>query len=859
MAKRFSSTFYSAKSVLYVVEIWDSAYSGTVTPFTISGNNFQLQQAGSGDKILNHMSPTSCQFDFFVQNTTHEGLITDLIDATEGRFTVAIFQSTTTNLYWAGQIVADIGSIEEAYYPYAFTIRATDGLGLLKTVDYKDTGGAYTGKDRSIDIIKRCIKKLPYVAVHYTSSSPFISTILDIWAAGMTNIGTGTCALYQSYIDNSVWQTYEKGVEKYTNCYDVIEHILKPFIARITQRNGQFLIENIFYRTESIVIQRKYSRDGGLLDTGNFFGTNTINQTANGALLAGAQYEFFPGLLEAHHTYKSNTRRNFLESAAALNDTSTLLDIKKPINANGGSSTLRLTGNVVLSLQSLDPDITFGSPFEPFCIIFRINLFLDTVGLSRPYTVLPTFQVNYGATEWAASPGFYIALRIDNAAFLVNTTSDVFTFTQGVDVMTPVMPESCEDFSISFDVESIQKYSGGTYNLADFEIGFQLNNQWLEVYSYGNPAITEDEVEYETINTTNTTNTAKLEQDSIIGTSSDPNSLGALWIKPSSTFTLANVWQTGIATPNTLLEQLVTKIAMSGQYAPTKRLNGVLYGTIDKLNRVLWEGEYYLFLGGTWNADMDELTGDWVLLRYDVNFTPSPPIKKIKKGPDPPTHPPSNGLGGASYEMVAKPPATLLYPVAATTSAVALLSGAITTLPISGTATDGDFYIGDTVTIVNPLTGEFTNLTVTANSVAGDTSVAVSGTLSGQYPANAPIIKKPKIGGSDLPPLGNPLQILQVNAAGTGLQYYSQSQQVTTGVNYTFALPAKRWAVAVSIESAAQTITIGKTSGAGDYSTLDVVSGEPNTVTLFVYGGASGTNIFFAGISVSTIITILTV
>lgn len=857
MAKRFSSTFYSTKNVLYVVEIWDTAFSGTVTQFTISANNFQLQQAGSGDKILSHMSPTSCQFDFFVENTAHEGLITDLIEANEGRFTVVIFRSGS--LYWAGQIVADIGSIEEAYYPYAFTIRATDGIGLLKTIDYKDTGGAYTGKDRALDVIKKCLKKLPYTSIHYTSSSPFASTILDVWAAGMTNIGTGTCSLYQSYIDNSVWQTYDKGVEKYTNCYDVIDNILTTFFARITQRNGIFLIENIFYRSEVTVIQRTYSRDGGLLGAGNYAIISDINQTPNGALLAGAQYEFFPGLAKAQHTYKSNTRRNFLAGAATLDENSTLLDIKKPINQNNGSSTLRLTGNIVLSIKSLDPDITFGSPFEPFCLIFRVNLFLDTVGLARAYTVLPTFQVSYGLTEWVASPGFYIAVRIDNAAFLVNTTSDVFTFTQGVDIMTPVMPESCDDFTISFDVESIQKYSGGTYNLADFDITFKLENQWLEVYSYGSPAITEDEIEYETINTTNTTNTATIEQESLIGTSSDPNSLGALWIKPASTFTLANVWQTGATTPNTLLEQLVTKIAMSGQYAPTKRLNGVLYGTIDKLARVLWESEYYLFLGGTWNADMDELTGDWVLIRYDVNFTPSPPIKKYIPGPKPPTHPPSNGLGGASYEMVAKPPATLLYPVAATTSSVALLSGAIATLPISGTATDGDFYIGDTVTIVNPLTGEFTNLTVTANSVAGDTSVAVSGTLVGQYPANAPIIKKPKIGGSDLPPLGNPLQVLQVNAAGTGLQYYSQSQQTTTATNYTFSVPAKRWVVAVSIESAAQNVLIGKTPGGSEYSEFTVVSGEPNTVTLFVYGGASGTSIYFTGITLSTTITILTI
>jgi len=92
MAKRFTSSFYSTKNVYYTVEIWDTAFSGTAIAFDIAANNFQLTQAGSGEKILNHISPTSCQFDLLVQNTDHEDLIADLLTAPEGQFTVAIFK-----------------------------------------------------------------------------------------------------------------------------------------------------------------------------------------------------------------------------------------------------------------------------------------------------------------------------------------------------------------------------------------------------------------------------------------------------------------------------------------------------------------------------------------------------------------------------------------------------------------------------------------------------------------------------------------------------------------------------------------------------------------------------------------------
>jgi len=78
-------------------------------------------------------------------------------------------------------------------------------------------------------------------------------------------------------------------------------------------------------------------------------------------------------------------------------------------------------------------------------------------------------------------------------------------------------------------------------------------------------------------------------------------------------------------------------------------------------------------------------------------------------------------------------------------------SQTVTSIPISEILTDGDLYVGDTIAIINPLSGEWDELTVTATTEAGDTSIAVSGTLNANYPINSTIFKKPKIGTFSLP------------------------------------------------------------------------------------------------------------
>lgn len=791
MAKRFHAQYFSDRNFVYNIEIWDTAFSGTSTLFEVASGGFQITMQGEGQNMINHISATDVRFDMMRQNATHDALLTDLQEAEEGRFTVKISRGATSPTpVWYGMILPDIGSYAEEYYPSRFTVKATDGLGILKTIDFNDNGVAYTGKARKLDMLKNALKKLPYVAVHWSASDNFIATVLDLWEETMDKSGTDPCMLYQTYHDYSVWQKYDKGEEQYTSCYDVIKNIMISSGARITQWNGTFWVEHLFYRAESTVVVRTYTRDGGLVSTDNYGEINTVNQTVNAALLATAEYEFFPGLKEVNLTFMSRLRRNYLEDNSG--DISTLTTIYKPIDNNGGSATLRISGNITFTISSKFPNAL--NPFPPLAVIFRLEINLGSNKISRDYSLLPTFQIQYEPMLWGTglSDAIFIGFPINNPYFLLNAGTSTFSFSQLFDEISPLIPDKVDNFQVRFTLHEIRDFAGGSYSPTDFEIDYEFSDRWIEVYSNGTPKLTEDEAFYKVENDVNTTNSGVIEYETVLGTSADPNALGAMWVKPGADYELAANWGIGADAASRRLEYFLVELTLSGQYSPTEKIQGTMFGDLEKLARFFWNDKYWIFLGGTWDSDREQITGEWVEFKFDQDFNCSPP-KKRKALLVTTTIPPasqSNGQGGASYELVAKPPGTLFYPVSLTTTSLALVPGAVTTVPISEVLTDGDVYDGDTVVILDPITGTFDELTVTATSIAGQTSIAVTGTLTTRYPANAPIIKKPKIGTFSLPEGttgdilyfdGSKWVVLHIGSTGQVLQVSGGVPAWTTG------------------------------------------------------------------------------
>jgi len=396
----------------------------------------------------------------------------------------------------------------------------------------------------------------------------------------------------------------------------------------------------------------------------------------------------------------------------------------------------------------------------PFVMVFRVRVKIGTKYLRRPYTLTPTYQINYDPTNWSSSPDYaYVLKLVDNGFFLGNTTGASFTFTQVVDFMTAGVPESADNFDFGFALSSLTRYDGTPMNLPDFDIAYSFENANLQAYSYGAPINTEDEREYNCFNDLHPNNSLVTKSLAMLGTGTDPNTVGALWVQDGASKALADNWGEGVETPGKDIEALVAETTVSARAVPNRILNGTLAGNIVAMSRLHWIGEKWILLGGTWDAHNDRFSGEWYELNYSAGLSTSPPIKKIIKLIDTqvPTAPTSGSTNGPTYELTTRPPATILTPLSLTGTGAALMlpsgatSQAVTTIPISEILTDGDLYVGDTIAIINPLSGEWDELTVTATTEAGDTSISVSGTLNANYPINSTIFKKPKIGTFSLP------------------------------------------------------------------------------------------------------------
>lgn len=837
-AIRFKAEFDSFSADRYNIEIWDRDHVGGVTEMLVDRSGFSLT-AEATDRIST-IQGTSCDIVMYIQNATHEALITDLLSSEEGRFLINITTgSTSPQPYWRGVLLPDIGSFEEAHYPYQLKLSATDGIAALREIKYKDGNLPYTGKQSALKHILNCLNKIRTVDILWGSSDNFISVYVDWWETTHTHTGSSQCPLNQTYIDHSIFYKEDEGIQDYLTCYEVIENILTVFGSRITFGVGSYWIEQITYRTAATIIGRGYTKAGTFISAGNFSALNTIDQTSGGALEAIANYEFLPALKEHRHTFKSFQRANRLDGVADFTDANfATVTVNKPINSEGGSAFLRFAADFTLAISSTTAP---GTAFEPFVALYQIKLKVGSYYARRTYTLTSAYQIEYSDVEWLTGVSYiYLAVPITNGFFLGNTTGSTFTFTQQVDILTQNLIDDGDNFDIEIQFIRFEKYDTTIYTSTIFDFAYQFADMNLLIY----PQLDEDERRYICENTLFPNNSVVSKTQSLIGTSQYKNTLGALWVKPSTDYQLATLWGDGVDTPDAFIEYLLCEFIVSGQAKPIRKLQGTLFGNLSKMARIYWMGTYWILLRGTWVANEDQFVGEWFELSYNEGLSTSPPqtIKVKQIGVQIPTLPPATTNAGASYEMVAKPPGTLFNPLSLTTTdALALSPGPITTIPTAEAMVAGDLYAGDTLAILNPITGAFDELTVTANVTTGATSIAVSGTLSGTYPKNSLLIKKPKIGSFSLPTgvVGDLLyfdgttwtvlnkgaanQYLKVNSAGSGLEYATLSVSSGTVTSVGLSLPA------IFVVSNSPVTTSGTLTGSLATQTANQVFAGPAT------------------------------
>ena len=759
MGKRFYSTYKSVKDWSYTIEIWDTLFSGTATTFNTDQNGAVIKMEGKGNERHSVIVGTSCAFTMYIQDATQEAIITDLLTAKEGRFSVQVKKGTRT--VWTGIIVSDVSSYDEAPYPYSFDISATDGIGLLKHIDYGNSGVRYTGVKRLTEHIVNCLNKIPHVSTFYAPGDEFLRTALDWWDISMTS-GASSDPLYLSYVDHATFYKFKKkGKLEFTSCYDVLEGILSVFGARIMHIDGHYFIEQITVRTAATSFNtRYYDTTGAYLSFDAQTNAFTVDQSdIHSAVLSMANYEFLPPLSKVDVEFQAFSRRNYL-AGVEVSQNNTFETLTYSMVKNADDAIFRLTGKLNIRIKNINHTVT---TFEPLFLLFKLVITLDTKTLKRKATI-SNWNINYGAVTWGTTGTGDIAYDLGvmlTGGVPPTGSSTWYTLSQNIDIYTPALPNDAQHIDWGFYLNSFQQNNGTTLTLGQFEIEYNIEDPWLEVYDQGDPSQSDYSL-IQSAENPDTTNSYPYEIQTLIGdTDGNPNVVGRLKTYNGSVYTNTSLWGAGTNARDRSIIMLLSSLVLEGQLTPIRKFQATIFGLdIEQIRCLSWAGEKWLMLGADLNTGMDEISGEWFELKYGTPVSLSPTIKIVKYqgglGPGGITGDPSGSSGNQpnpAYSLSSSPPPSILGPISFNTLLTSKAKGVtITSIPIAIPSAGNEFLAGDGVVIVNPVSGQYQEFAISTPPGAGDTSLSVtSEVLDFDAPEGAYLVVKQKAYAFSLP------------------------------------------------------------------------------------------------------------
>ncbi len=355
-AKRFTSTFYSLAGHPYKMQIWDDGYTGSSHELQIGKGGPQIKYKADEDDRYNTILASTITIPL-VADDSLGGL--DLITWREELRTTTAEKKTYIHIYkrafgqvitgiapiWSGFVLMDLSQDEDVSTPYEIQISATDGLSLLKEVDFVEDGATppYTGDDR------RKNKKRITTHIHH---------ILSQIGAATTSEGAGTDWSYSTSVNwyNEEHQATTKAYDplylsqvdcrlfyeryrdddgdlffKAPNCYDVLSALLLYWGCRITYWNHNYYVVQIdtydtaaggTFNVPDNVNTRWYTDTGGSLSNYDYLGTKyysqyqlEINNTSTISeyikRLSGTIYDYYPAVKKVSTTALTGGDANY--------------------------------------------------------------------------------------------------------------------------------------------------------------------------------------------------------------------------------------------------------------------------------------------------------------------------------------------------------------------------------------------------------------------------------------------------------------------------------------------------------------------------------------------------------------------
>lgn len=745
MATRFKAQHKNEQGIQYNIYIDDADFVGSVTEFTLSGDGFELSTRGQSNDISFPILPTEVSFGMQVEDSTRtaiETFITDLVTATEKRFQIKITKGDTSeNMFWFGLILPDLSILPDSYY-FAFTIRATDGLGILKDVDYNNAGVKYTGSDTLIDHIFNCLRKIGTLDTFLSGSDVALQTAVNWFEDGQPNGNDDDPLKNTRFQHKTLIEIDSKGNFKYLSCYDVLVQIMTLTLSRLTWKDGAFFVEQIPVREAINFVERRYDKDGTFIDSGSVTDGNITIDQSSVAKLATTVQTWLPALKRAKVIYNARNRRNFIAGNEWTDASGSEVEGGNIVK-NASITTLNVTGN--LHTKFTNTNLTTTSLIYAF---FKVRVKVGSKYLERTHTFNP--GLSYSGGEWVDdNTYYYLAASLSDIQGTVGATTNNY---QQLSFSSPVLIES-GNLTFHFEHVDLRTNQGVLIDPADLDLEWEFTNANVEVLYNGTIAGQSQSTTYNSYNVgVSNNNSAVKKIETIIGDGTTPNSFGHLEIYTGSDWEDSDGWQVAATGDTENISRLLAQELIALNKKPVRKLQGSIRGTFESWHR-LNDGTYsWLFLSGTYSSEANVTTGEWFAISRDKTgiFDEVPNDAPTTGGddgggnvidPDVGNDPTNGGFVKVDSDKQL-PSQTVgdIFGITVIDSGITA-GDTIASLPISLIGSDSVINAGDTIKLVNPITNATQNFTVSSNVGANDTNLIIESTvLNGDFPAGSFIV-----------------------------------------------------------------------------------------------------------------------
>lgn len=658
-----------------------------------------------GDILLQAIKASSTIISYANEYAWFDRFMDMYMEATDDDLKLVIYKDNSGwELDWVGNIVIDLVEWDNSPKPFAFTIKAIDGLDKLKDIPYSEV--AITPTETAIKTHIYNLLSKNNLAQFWGVSDDYLTESIEYKSNEVSGtLTTAHSPLDYCYISDRMFINKDDNDDREgMSCYEALRGILELFNTRMFLSKGKYYIQQVRnFEVPNVIYARTYGRSMTSYAATSYDCTiatvapSTIGSTSL-KVLGGGKFSYLAGLYDVRMDVNSNKETTYkmetITTRTSNNPVSTT-EVFKVYGGVGSGSTITMVVNVYAN--------NLYSAIATDYARIRVEMY-GTEGGVTYYLV-----GNKGTgVSWKTVPysGIFEYTEAFSGMKSKQTVQTVIT--------TPEVPFS-GDITIKV-------------TLAHYDFNGVLRTLSFNTFS-ATPMITipiEGGLGTDTIAIQNiyANYTKSLELPPLVITDfSNATSINVISVKEdylttNTTLVETVTWDADFDTDDTLTATRVME-AMSLQYRPISRYLGGFTGQYYPHQAIQYNNKTYFFNGFTKDYSMDEVEGEWVEETNSRAGIGSP----IDYG----------GVGGGEVYggdgnnggMVALN--NNQHTVSATDGAMS--AGTITSIPISVTGMNRTILAGDTINIVEPITNQVLATFVAAADVAsGDTTISVNST-----------------------------------------------------------------------------------------------------------------------------------